>query len=363
MKKITSLLVLAGLSSASAMTLAQTTVTLYGIVDTSVRYVTSDNAAGQHNLRMDNGAISNSRFGFKGNENLGGGLNAIFKLEGGFNGDTGGMSSPGTIFNRQSYVGLSGGFGQVTLGRQDTPMFDLLGDHFDPLTVGNYDTNSWLPVAGSLVRTSNMIRYTGTFGPVEGSVSYAAGEQAGSARRGSQTGASLRYTAGPLELGGAAQQTVSAVNSDWKDTAWTLDAAYSLGAAKLFAGYIHIKDSTGTTAAYIAGNNAPAAAGGIVGVARTDKGWFLGSTYQATPQWALTIAGYYDRSNNDTVVGLGNLGDGTRYAINTVAEYALSKRTQVYGTYDYNHAKDAATAELVGKSTIHSFGVGIRHIF
>src|SRR5450830_1072347 len=94
MKKYSLLLVAAGLASGSAM--AQTNVTIYGIVDTSIRYLSSDNAAGQKNFVVTNGAISNSRIGFKGTEDLGGGLKAIFRLENGFNSDTGGMSSPGT---------------------------------------------------------------------------------------------------------------------------------------------------------------------------------------------------------------------------------------------------------------------------
>ncbi|MFJ2986322.1 porin [Collimonas sp. NPDC087041] len=362
MKKYSLLLVAAGLASSGAM--AQTNVTIYGIVDTSIRYLSSDNAAGQKNFIVTNGAISNSRIGFKGTEDLGGGLKAIFRLENGFNSDTGGMSSPGTLFSRQSYVGLTGSFGQITLGRQQTPLFDLMADHFDPLTVGNYDQNAWMPAGATLVRNSNMIKYYGTFGGLSAGVSYAAGEQAGSVRRGSQFGGTLQYTTGPLSFGGGYQQTVSAVNSDWKDTTYNLSASYSFGAAKLFGGYYQIKDSTGTTPAYFGVSNSVAAInGGIGGVERKDNAYFLGATFQATPAWSLTAAGYYDKSKNVTVATIGNLGDGSRYALVGVAEYALSKRTQVYGTVDYNKAKDAAVSELVGKDSVTGVAVGIRHIF
>lgn len=362
MKKITLLLAAAGLVSGGAM--AQTNVTIYGIVDTSIRYLSSDNAAGQHNFVVTNGAISNSRIGFKGTEDLGGGLKAVFRLENGFNSDTGGMSSPGVLFSRQSYVGLSGTFGTVTIGRQQTPLFDLMADHFDPLTVGNYDQNSWMPAGATLVRNSNMLKYYGTFGGLAAGVSYAAGEQAGSVKRGSQIGGTLAYTAGPFAIGGGFQQTVSAVNSDWKDTAYNLSLSYTLGAAKLFGGYYQIKDSTGTTPAYFGVSNSAAAInGGIAGVERKDNAYFLGATFQATPAWSLTAAGYYDKSKNVTVATLGNLGDGTRYALVGVAEYALSKRTQVYGTVDYNKAKNAALSELVGRDNVTGVAVGIRHIF
>ncbi|GAC1325158.1 MAG: porin [Collimonas sp.] len=362
MKKITLLLAAAGLVGGNAM--AQTNVTIYGIVDTSIRYLSSDNAAGQKNFIVTNGAISNSRLGFKGSEDLGGGLKAIFRLESGFNSDTGGMASPGVLFNRHSYVGLSGSFGQITVGRQQTPLFDLMADHFDPLTVGNYDQNAWMPAGATLGRSSNMLKYYGTFGGLAAGVSYAAGEKAGSIRLGSQIGGTLAYTAGPFAIGGGFQQTVSPTNSDWKDTAYNLSLSYTLGAAKLFGGYYRIKDSTGTTPAYFGVSNSVAGInGGIGGVERKDNAYFLGATYQATPAWSLTAAGYYDKSKNVTVATLGNLGDGTRYALVGVAEYALSKRTQVYGTVDYNKAKNAALSELVGKDSVTGVAVGIRHIF
>lgn len=362
MNKYSLLLVAAGLSSGSVM--AQTNVTVYGIVDTSIRYVSSDNAAGQSNIGVANGAISNSRWGFKGTEDLGDGLKAIFRLEGGFNSNNGSMSDSGRLFSRHSYVGLSGSFGQITLGRQATPLFDLMADHFDPLTVGNYDQNAWMPAGATLVRNSNMIKYYGTFGGFSAGLSYAMGEQAGSVKRGSQVGTSLQYTTGPLSFGGGYQQTVSPVNSDWKDTVYNLSASYTLGAAKLFGGYYRIKDTTGTTPAFFGVANSVASInGGIAGVERKDDGYFLGATYQATPAWSLSAAGYYDKSKNVTVAKVGNLGNGTRYALVGVAEYALSKGTQVYGTVDYNKAKDAALSELVGKDSVTGVGVGIRHIF
>lgn len=361
MRKISALLLI---GAASSIAHAQSNVVVYGIVDTSVRYVSSDNAAGQHNVRMDNGAISNSRYGFRGTEDLGGGNKALFKLEGGFNPDNGTASSAGSLFNRRAYVGLGNSYGELTLGRQDTPMFALLADHFDPLTVGNYDTNSWLPAAASLVRNSNMVKYYGSFGPVAFGVSHSFGEVAGNTRLGSQNSASLQYTVGKFSVGAGAQQTTSGTNSDFKNTAYNLSTSYDAGFAKVFAGYLHIRDETGTTTAYIGANNSPAAnAGGVVGQARKDKGYFLGAAFQAAPAWTITGAGYYDRSENVTVANLGNFGDGKRYALIAVAEYALSKRTQVYATVDYNRAKDAARVELAGDGKVTTTGVGIRHIF
>lgn len=362
MHKISALLLIG--VSASSIAHAQSSVVVYGIVDTSVRYVSSDNAAGQHNIRLDNGAISNSRYGFRGTEDLGGGNKALFRLEGGFNPDNGTASSAGSLFNRRAYVGLGNSYGEITLGRQDTPMFALLADHFDPLTVGNYDTNSWLPAGASLVRGSNMLKYYGSFGPVALGVSHSFGEQAGNTRLGTQNSASLQYTAGKLSLGAGAQQTTSPTNTDYKHTAYNLSTSFDAGFAKLFAGFFRIKDDTGTTTAYFGANNSPAAsAGGVAGQNRSDKGYFLGASFQAAPAWTITTAGYYDRSKNVTVANLGNFGDGKRYAVIGVAEYALSKRTQVYATVDYNRARDAAAVELAGDGKVTTTGVGIRHIF
>lgn len=372
MKKSSLLLLAAGLTSAGAA-FAQTNVTIYGIVDTSVHYLSNANANGSSNIRLDNGAIANSRIGFKGTEDLGGGLKAMFQLENGFSSDTGAAMQNGALFGRQSWVGLQGGFGKVRVGKQNTPLFDLLGDHFDPLTVANYASNSWLPVAASLVRTPNMVRYDGDFGPVSAGVSYAFGEKAGSTRTGSQFSSALRYTAGAFAIGGGFQQTVSSANSSDKHTAWNLSASYDFGTTKLFGGWFNIKDSAGFTGAYMAadGDTSPWTTASTLtataGNQRKDNGFFLGSSYKATNALTLTGALYYDKSKNVSYTGLGNVGDGTRYTLAGWAEYALSKRTQLYTTIDYNKAKDAAVYELTnsasGKNSLTTVGVGIRHIF
>ncbi|WDZ98261.1 porin [Herbaspirillum sp. WKF16] len=368
MKKSSMLLLAAGLTTGGAA-FAQSTVTIYGIVDTSIRYLSNDNAQGNSNFRVDNGAIANSRIGFKGTEDLGGGLKAMFQLENGFSSDNGNMSAANTLFSRQSWVGLQGGFGKVRVGRQNTPLFDLLADHFDPLTVGNYETNSWLPAAASLVRTPNMLRYDNDFGPVSVGVSYAFGETAGSNRSNSQFSSALRYTAGAFAIGGGFQQTND--NARNKDTAYNLSASYDFGVVKLYGGYFNIKDSTGKTAQYMATTGystaATTATGGLPGVQRKDTGLFFGTSYKATSALTLTGAFYYDKSKNVAYSTVGNVGDGKRYTVAGWAEYALSKRTQVYTTVDYNKAKDASIYELTnsatGKTNLTTVGVGIRHIF
>lgn len=375
MKKTYLALAVATLAGTSINALAQSNVTIYGIVDTSIHYLSNSNAQGNSNIRLDNGAIANSRIGFKGTEDLGGGLKAMFQLENGFSSDNGALLQGGALFGRQSWVGLQGGLGKIRVGRQNTPLFDLLADHFDPLTVGNYASNSWLPAAGTLIRTPNMVRYDNDFGPVSAAVSWAFGEQAGSVRAGSQFSSALRYTAGAFAIGGGFQQTVSATNSSYKHTAWNLSASYDFGPAKVFGGWFNIKDRTGLTGAYMAADSdissgAWTTATNVAatsGNQRKDNGFFLGSSYKATSALTLTGAFYYDKSKNVSYSTLGNVGDGKRYAVVGWADYALSKRTQLYTTIDYNKARDAAVYELTnsasGKNNMTTVGVGIRHIF
>lgn len=369
MKKSSLLLITAGLVSTGAY--AQSSVTVYGIVDTSIRYLSNDNPQGNSNLRMDNGAISNSRVGFKGVEDLGGGLKAEFRLENGFSSDTGALANGTNIlFGRQSWVGLSGTFGKVSLGRQNTPLFDLMADHFDPLTVGNYETNAWLPAAATRIRSDNTIRYDGQFGPVAAAVSYSAGEQAGSARAGSQISSALRYNVAGFAVGGGFQQTVDKTAQRNKATTYNLSASYDFGVAKVFAGYYRLKDATGLNGLFMSTTGYSTAAtqsGNTVGVERKDDGYFFGARYNATTALTLTGAFYYDKSKNVAYDRVGNVGDGKRYAVAGVAEYALSKRTQLYTSIDYNKAKDAAVYEITnsasGKNSLTTVGVGIRHIF
>src|SRR5690606_10200795 len=115
MKK--SLLALAVLGTFSGAALAQSSVTIYGVADAGIAYTDNGNPAGEQ-WSVESGQQSGSRLGFKGTEDLGGGLSAIFTLESGFNLDNGTSAQGGRLFGRQAWVGLNGGFGTVKLGRQ-----------------------------------------------------------------------------------------------------------------------------------------------------------------------------------------------------------------------------------------------------
>ncbi|AMG90509.1 MULTISPECIES: porin [Bordetella] len=354
MKRLIPAVALAGMFVGTAH--AETSVTLYGIADVSVRYLSTGNDNGNSRVSMENGAISNSRWGLRGVEDLGDGMKAFFRLESGFNVQNGERSDPDSFFNRHAYVGLDGGeIGAISLGRQDTPLFTILADSYDPLTVGNYAQNSWLPVAMSRARSSNSVRYRNDkLAGFDVILSYAFSDSFEDHKLGEQYGGTLSYTTGPFSIGGGYMLTHSASNSDYQQRVWNLNASYKFETAKVFIGYFNGRDETGFVNAVMGNTSLP-----DNGLERKDNGYFAGVTWQATPRWALTGAAYYDTSKN-----LVEEGDkGKRYALVGVAEYALSKRTQVYGTIDYNKVKDAATGEIQGDDKQIGAAVGIRHIF
>ena len=116
---------------------AQSSVTLYGSLDAGVGYVS--NLRGARAFIAEQGTLQADRWGLTGVEDLGGGLKTVFKLESGFSTISGAMSSAGTLFNRQAYVGLSeSGIGTVTLGRQTDFHFEMLGPLSTAQTLGDF---------------------------------------------------------------------------------------------------------------------------------------------------------------------------------------------------------------------------------
>jgi predicted porin len=177
MKK--SLIALAVLA-ASGAALAQSSVTMYGRIDTSIG---SEETLSGKSTKVFSGNLTTSRYGFRGTEDLGGGLRAQFQLENGFNADDGTVGTANAAFNRASWVGLSGAFGQVRLGLSDSPYKDI----FD-LGVSNalYDSEftpnkiAYTGVSNSTSRLKDSVRYdTPNFGGISGAVSYSMDETAG----------------------------------------------------------------------------------------------------------------------------------------------------------------------------------------
>ena len=135
MKKL--LVALVGISFFSAGARAQSSVTIYGIIDDGLTW--SSNQGGKSALQMQSSISQGNRWGLKGVEDLGGGLKAIFQLENGFYTNTGAFAKSGVLFNRQAFVGLSSDkIGTLTFGHQTPFSFDVLG----PLSTG-YLAASW----------------------------------------------------------------------------------------------------------------------------------------------------------------------------------------------------------------------------
>ncbi|MDR5795826.1 porin [Caballeronia sp. LZ008] len=353
---------------------AQSSVTLYGVADVSVRYLTNANANNDGKLFMTNGAITNSRIGFKGVEDLGGGLKAIFQLESGVELENGQYADSARAFNRAAFVGLSNPYGTLTLGRQKTPLFDMLGDVYDPLTVGNYFENAWLPVAlGAGLYADNAVKYNGTFAGLTIGAMYSfgtnytstgaggfSGQVPGHMGAGNMYGFTASYAMGPLSIGGGYQQNSD--NAANKQKIWNANAVYAIGAAKLYVGYLHSTDDTGFVDSILQQRGLVSGTDILKGSGRRDDGPFAGVTYQVTPALLLTGAFYYDHMKN-AAIGGGATGSGNRYTGVALAEYALSKRTEVYGTVDFNKVTGAADVELPGRSNQTGVSIGLRNIF
>ncbi|HEX8606809.1 MAG TPA: porin, partial [Pseudoduganella sp.] len=241
MKKTAAMILALG-SAAAAQ--AQTSVTIYGIADAAI--VGERGGSAGNVAKVTSGAASASRIGFRGSEDLGNGLSAIFTLETGTRIDTGEVDAAGTIFNRQAFVGLKGGFGTVALGRQFTPLHTALVNVVDPMGTSYAGTaRNLFPDSGTNVRTSNTITYAMPRAHgIDAELAYSAGEQ-GDASAGRQFGGAIGYTAGPLVV----RLAYNSRNSDVAASAGVaaidrslgrntlLGASYNLGWIRLHAGY------------------------------------------------------------------------------------------------------------------------------
>src|SRR5882672_7737347 len=200
MKK--SLLALAVIGAFAGAANAQSSVTLYGLVDT---YVESDKFHNTSNTKLSAGGLSGPRWGLRGSEDLGGGTSAIFTLEGGYNSDAGTLGQGGRLFGRTAFVGFGGGWGQLTVGRQYAPIFytqaDSDTDGFSSFSQPAHLSN----INGNTLRQDNQIRYTtATLGTFKGMVSFAPGENpstaAGGSTAGRMIGANVTIGAGPVNI-------------------------------------------------------------------------------------------------------------------------------------------------------------------
>ena len=342
MKK--SLLALAVLAAVAGSAHAQSSVTIYGVLDMALQ---KESRGGQSTTALDSGIQSGSRLGFKGTEDLGGGLKANFQLEMGVNADTGASSQGGLAFGRQAWVGLSGDFGSVNLGRQYTPIF-IATDTIDPWDAGfnstgggkqagvGTSTAGTLGLFGTPFRTNNTVNYsTNNLSGFTGSVAYTFGEQAGDTSANRQIGLSGMYADGPVQVALAYNKANDLASNATKLV--FLGGIYDFGVAKLHAAYGKTTTDLNTI---------------------DNKEWMIGTT---VPFGAASLIATYTRVTNELV---SSAGKGQQFAIG--GTYSLSKRTNFYTNYarttnDANSNAGGIAAITGGKDSL--INVGIRHRF
>ncbi|MEG0719724.1 MAG: porin [Comamonas sp.] len=346
MKK--SLIALAVLASSGAA-MAQSSVTLYGVVDTSIGYVKGEESVSG----MLNSGNATSRLGFRGVEDLGNGLKAEFVVEGELQPDDG--TAGGLNFKRQSTVGLSGSFGQVRLGRALTASYNAVSRYDLFGTVGLGSTLAW---AGSQTgyqnRSDNMISYISPkFSGFGVGVDYGFGEKEAN-RTGRNMGIGATYDNGPLSLGLGYDRQNNVTNTtafggfantDLKT--WQLGGSYNFGVAKLLAFYKNTKYNEVAT-----GDDATL------------------KTYNLGVSVPVGAAGEVKATYNNYKIS-DNGGKANQFSLGYV--HNMSKRTALYGTYAYLKNKDGAGFGLNGAFTgvngandsgkMHGVQVGVRHAF
>lgn len=316
--------------AASGASFAQSTVTVYGLADMWVGSVKADNGMGSSvtATKMESGGVNTSRWGLKGSEDLGGGLKANFKFEQGIALDTGAAAG----FNRYAYVGFSGNFGEVKLGKTGTAYDDVSG-----ASDAMFDSGALAPMniifesTGYAWNPSNTIYYASpSFSGFSGAFSYSLDEKVATAA--AVTSLNLSYGAGPLaaQFGYQKEDLKSSAN----DTAFLrLGASYNFGiaTAKVVYGKVTNVDN--------------------VNGADTSE-YQLGVDYPVSA--ALTLSASYARSDDNVAAG-----DQTRKGFGIAGAYTLSKRTFLYGGYTNNSFSQMGASN----AKVSAFAVGVQHSF
>ncbi|WP_321796783.1 porin [Caballeronia sp. J97] len=309
---LTGVACLCGLNAAHA----QSSVTLYGIIDNGIEY---RNATGGNVLRAVSGGLFASRYGFKGSEDIGGGLRINFQLEQGFSGVTGAASNATAAFNRQAWVGLSGAFGEARFGLQNTPQYVFINPELDPVAV--MSIGSPMNNFNSLtVRVNNAISY---FTPT----AYGLSAQFMVAMRDSTTtptnglqfyNAAVRYVNGPFRAAAGYEQAANAAGTSILKL-FNAGASVGVGAARFYLAY-HTERQTDESV-------------------KRDV-YEASASYSFTPADQLSFMyGYaHDR------LGQGN----NAQQVGVTYSYSLSKRTTLYGSAGFIQNRNQARFTLNG---------------
>lgn len=342
MKK-SALAIAALLSVTAGVASAQSSVTLYGVVDASIENVKGTSSV----TRVSSDNFASSRLGFRGVEDLGGGLKAKFVLESGLKVDTGVAGSSDKFWSRGAWVGLEGSFGEVRLGRTDTPMGAIVGNTnilggqaYDDFAIANTFAN------GTYRRVDNSITYIlpklvqGL--TLQGQYSVrASGNEASGDDQGKGFSLAAQYADGPLALGAAYLEFKANAAGSYENSAAVAYASYDFGMAKL-TGYYNV-DSRSTLA---------------------EQKRLLGARVLVPVTTDFSVQAGLSKVYNSAK----SAADDDALILAVKLNYNLSKRTGVYGlltTVDNDSASSlgvAGVATAAGKNS-HGLAVGVRHAF
>lgn len=352
---------------------AQTNVSVYGLIDATIRRVDNVNAKGDALVGFQTPWFSGSRIGFRGVEDLGGGLRTQFKLEAEYVIGTGAMDTAGVIFNRDAWVSLdSDDLGTLRLGRQNTVARDfaqVYGDAYGSSQLsydegGFTNTNNFKQVifyVGSATgtRTDNGIQWKKVFSNgLVAAVGHQLGEVAGNVRK--NTTDSIAFGYNGKNWVAATAYTRANVN-DLINQSWTVGGSYIMPFLRLNAGYFNYK-----------ANQA-----GTLG-SRKDNVWTLST--KLTPGGVFDYeVGYVNfkaknAAFNGDATGILNpfsdtskatsTGTGSKSTVYGSAFYHLSKRTELYLAADYMKLKDEyRVASAAGQNKQTEFAIGMRTRF
>lgn len=372
---------------------AQSSVTLYGFIDSGLAY--TNNQLGHSNWQALSNATQNNVFGLKGAEDLGGGLQAVFRLEQGFLANNGAQAFPGDAFGSQAWVGLqSADYGTITLGRQ----YDVLNDVVGPLTAG---FNAWGgSVAGHPFENDNLaanspiinntVKFTSpTYLGITFETMYSFSNAAGRFANNRAYGFSIGYVQGPISLaagylqldnpGGGALGTNpngatslgdgSAIFVASRHRIWSVGGSYNFGPATVGVVWSHsqidnVQDILSFGSGYLVSGNV--GVGGVSGSLRMDN-FEVNGKYSITP--AVSIGAAYTFT---TGAYQGTSPKWHTAALQTT--YSLSKRTDLYLEGVYQHTSGAPSDSILAHAMINTLSpsstgtqvtalAGIRHSF
>ncbi|ODV41417.1 hypothetical protein AWV79_37150 [Cupriavidus sp. UYMMa02A] len=360
MKKSKSLAILA-VSTVATTAYAQSNVTLYGVADAGIEFTTKAGRNGNSQVRLTSGNLSGSRWGIRGTEDLGDGLKAVFVLESGFDLDTGNSGQSGRLFGRNAYIGTESRYGALLLGRQQTSLREF-ANIYDPAALADrYGILSIAPEFGA--RADNAVKYIGQFGGLTASAFYSfqanGNEVPGANVFGRDFGAYVSYASGPLSVGIAYDDAHGGTPANQAPVIrrYSVAGTYTTGPVKVFAGYRLAKALDGAK---------------LPGAQSTNNGsnlYWLALGYKLTPAFSVNGAAYYQDFRQTG-------SDPWLFAI--IADYTLSKRTDLYASVSYALNKDNSQLGVNGFNTVsttsavynvepgaNQFGavVGIRHRF